>query len=40
MEYIPQIEPWIDGAELKQLEEVIASTFITENKYTPSGVQL
>ena len=34
MKYIPQIEPWIDGAELKQLEEVIDSTFITENKKT------
>lgn len=34
MEYIPQIEPWIDGTELKQLEEVIASTFITEHKKT------
>ncbi|MDH5388282.1 MAG: DegT/DnrJ/EryC1/StrS family aminotransferase [Gammaproteobacteria bacterium] len=34
MKYIPQIEPWIDGAELKQLEEVISSTFITENKKT------
>lgn len=34
LKYIPQIEPWIDGAELKQLEEVIASTFITENKKT------
>ncbi len=34
MEYIPQTEPWIDGTELKQLEEVIASTFITEYKKT------
>jgi len=34
VKYIPQIEPWIDGAELKQLEEVISSTFITENKKT------
>ena len=31
---IPQIEPWIDDEELKQLEEVIKSTFITEHKKT------
>jgi len=34
VKYIPQIEPWIDNTELKQLEEVISSTFITENKKT------
>lgn len=34
MDYIPQIEPWIDGVELEQLSEVIASTFITENQKT------
>lgn len=34
LSYIPQIEPWIDEAELLQLEEVIRSTFITENRKT------
>lgn len=34
MRYIPQIEPWIDQEELKELAEVIASTFITENRKT------
>ena len=34
MSYIPQIEPWIDQEELKELSEVIASTFITENRKT------
>lgn len=34
MNYIPQIEPWIDHEELKELAEVIASTFITENRKT------
>lgn len=34
MNYIPQIEPWIDQEELKELAEVIASTFITENRKT------
>jgi len=34
VKYIPQIEPWIDDTELKQLDEVISSTFITENKKT------
>jgi perosamine synthetase len=34
LEYIPQIEPWIDSAELDQLAEVIASTYVTENKKT------
>lgn len=34
MKYIPQIEPWIDNAELDELSTVIASTFITENKKT------
>lgn len=31
---IPQIEPWIDEAELKELAEVIKSTWITESKKT------
>ncbi len=31
---IPQIEPWIDETELKQLKEVIGSTWITEGKKT------
>ncbi len=31
---LPQIEPWIDEEELKQLAEVIKSTWITENKKT------
>lgn len=31
---IPQIEPWIDDAELKELAEVIKSTWITENRKT------
>ncbi|MFA6529087.1 MAG: DegT/DnrJ/EryC1/StrS family aminotransferase [Candidatus Gracilibacteria bacterium] len=34
IKFIPQIEPWIDEAELRELEEVIKSTFITENKKT------
>ena len=32
--FIPQIEPWIDDAELQELREVIDSTFITEHKKT------
>ncbi|HEC66311.1 MAG TPA: DegT/DnrJ/EryC1/StrS family aminotransferase [bacterium] len=31
---IPQIEPWIDECELKELEKVIKSTFITEGEAT------
>ncbi len=31
---IPQIEPWINEEEMKQLREVIESTWITENKKT------
>lgn len=31
---IPQIEPWIDNEELKEIEEVIRSTWITEGKKT------
>ena len=33
-DFIPQIEPWIDNSELKELKRVIDSTFITENKLT------
>ena len=40
MKYIPQIEPWINNDELKQLEEVIASTFITENKKTEEFLKM
>jgi len=31
---IPQIQPWIDNQELKELKKVIDSTFITENLAT------
>jgi perosamine synthetase len=31
---IVQIEPWIDGAELEELQRVIASTFVTEHDLT------
>jgi perosamine synthetase len=31
---IPQIEPWIDGAELLELARAIESTFITEHELT------
>ncbi len=31
---IPQIEPWIGEEEMKELKEVIASTWITENRKT------
>lgn len=31
---IIQIEPWIDEEELKQLQEVVKSTFLTEHKKT------
>jgi len=31
---IPQIEPWIDDEELKEITEVIKSTFLTESKKT------
>lgn len=33
-DFIPQIEPWIDQLELKHLEEVINSTYVTEHKMT------
>lgn len=31
---IPQIEPWIDGCELQELQRVIASTFLVEHDLT------
>lgn len=31
---IPQIQPWIDSAEMEEISKVIASTFITENEAT------
>jgi len=34
MDFIPQIEPWLDETELEELTGVIQSTFITENKKT------
>ena len=34
MRRIVQIEPWIDAGELRELERVIQSTFITENDLT------
>ena len=32
--FIPQIEPWIDEAELEQLKRVIESTYVTEGPLT------
>ena len=32
--FIPASEPWIDGAELEMLQEVIASTFVSEHEMT------
>ncbi len=34
MDYIPQIQPWIDDMELEELRKVIASTYITEHDAT------
>tara|TARA_R110000824_G_scaffold234655_1_gene423271 strand:- start:22 stop:1110 length:1089 start_codon:yes stop_codon:yes gene_type:complete len=34
MSFIPQIEPWIDGTELKYLKKVIDSTYVTEHALT------
>lgn len=39
MRIIPQIEPWIDGTEMEELSEVVASTFITENRKTEQFLQ-
>jgi perosamine synthetase len=33
-DFIPQIEPWIDGEELEQLTRVIDSTYVTEHNLT------
>jgi len=33
-DFIPQIEPWIDDAELVELKRVVDSTFVTEHKLT------
>ena len=33
-DFIPQIQPWIDEKELRQLERVIASTYVTEHRLT------
>tara|TARA_R110000824_G_scaffold66016_8_gene171564 strand:+ start:1456 stop:2553 length:1098 start_codon:yes stop_codon:yes gene_type:complete len=32
--FIPQIEPWIDKSELKQLKRVIKNTYVTEHDLT------
>ena len=32
MNFIPQIQPWIDNRELIELKKVIDSTYISENK--------
>ncbi|MBN1522731.1 MAG: DegT/DnrJ/EryC1/StrS family aminotransferase [Candidatus Aureabacteria bacterium] len=32
--YIPQIEPWIQKDEVREISEVVRSTFISENKKT------
>ncbi|MRG46923.1 aminotransferase class I/II-fold pyridoxal phosphate-dependent enzyme [Chitinophaga sp. SYP-B3965] len=37
---IPQIQPWIDDAELQELTRVIASTFITEAALTKEFEQM
>jgi len=34
MDFIPQIEPWIDHEELEQLTRVVDSTYVTEHKLT------
>ena len=34
MDFIPQIEPWIDEGELIELKKVIDSTFVTEHSMT------
>lgn len=40
MEFIPQIQPWINEEELKQLKRAIDSTYITENKLTKEFEEL
>lgn len=32
--FIPQIEPWIDSSELKELKRVVKSTYVVENQLT------
>ena len=34
MDFIPQIQPWIDEDELTQLKRVVESTYVTEHKLT------
>ena len=34
MDFIPQIQPWIDSDELTQLKRVVESTYVTEHKLT------
>lgn len=34
MDFIPQIQPWIDDSELEELAKVIKSTYISENEAT------
>ena len=40
MRPIIQIEPWIDGSELKELKRVIKSTFVSEHKANKKLEQL
>lgn len=39
-DFIPQIEPWIDGEELEQLTRVIDSTYVTEHNLTEEFEQM
>ena len=32
--FIPQIQPWIDKSELDELQKVVNSTYVSENKLT------
>lgn len=34
MDFIPQIQPWIDKDDLQEIQKVIASTFVSENEAT------
>lgn len=40
MEFIPQIEPWLDDNELKHLKRVIDNKYVVENKLTSEFEQL
>lgn len=40
MDFIPQIQPWIDKAELDELAKVINSTYISENEATKQFEEL